>query len=426
MNNKLKTWHFKVNNDELVKLVLSGSKTVTSCIYNKNLLRKIGNREILIFDNEKQACITVIKKIIITEFKDVTEELAFLEGEGDKSLEYWKKVHFEYFKSIKPDFNENDKILFEIFEVEENLLDTRRKIAEKIIKGNFDIFGKEYTFNEVNSGFNNTIFEVNNKYIIKICSNEEMEEKFDTEYNFYVKNSSNPNIPKLYKYDKSKKIVTFVYEIIEKVDGKTLYYFWYKMSEEKREDIIKNIVNIIRKMHKERYEGYNFASRIKEQVIKNFKESKVIFSKDEIKVLQDSLKLYDEILSDNRFATIHNDLHFDNILYNNENLKIIDFNDSKIAPIDYDLRILYMCQSAPWKWANTEMDPYQKCDDYINIFDYVKKYYSELNDIKYLDLRMVIYEILNYIEYLPRFKDMEAKKRVVELSNELINKFKGV
>ena len=198
------------------------------------------------------------------------------------------------------------------------------------------------------------------------------------------------------------------------------------MSEEKREDIIKNIVNIIRKMHKERYEGYNFASRIKEQVIKNFKESKVIFSKDEIKVLQDSLKLYDEILSDNRFATIHNDLHFDNILYNNENLKIIDFNDSKIAPIDYDLRILYMCQSAPWKWANTEMDPYQKCDDYINIFDYVKKYYSELNDIKYLDLRMVIYEILNYIEYLPRFKDMEAKKRVVELSNELINKFKGV
>lgn len=68
---------------------------------------------------------------------------------------------------------------------------------------------------------------------------------------------------------------------------------------------------------------------------------------------------------------------------------------------------------------------YQKCDDYINIFDYVKKYYSELNDIKYLDLRMVIYEILNYIEYLPRFKDIEAKKRVVELSKELINKFKG-
>lgn len=147
MNNKLKTWHFKVNNDKLVKLVLSGSKTATSCIYNKNLLRKIGDREILIFDNEKQACITVIKDIIITEFKNVTEKLAFLEGEGDRSLEYWKKIHIEYFKSIKPDFNENDKIVFEIFQVEENFLNTRKKIAEKIIKGNFDIFGKEYIFN---------------------------------------------------------------------------------------------------------------------------------------------------------------------------------------------------------------------------------------------------------------------------------------
>lgn len=177
MKNKLKTWHFKTNNDELIKLVLSGSKTATSSIYNENLLPKIGDREILIFDNEKEACITVIKKIIITEFKNVTKELAFLEGEGDKSLEYWKKVHFEYFKSIKSDFNGNDKILFEIFEVEENLLDTRRKLAEKIIKGNLNIFGKEYIFNEINAGFNNTIFEVNNKYVIKICNNEEMEEK---------------------------------------------------------------------------------------------------------------------------------------------------------------------------------------------------------------------------------------------------------
>lgn len=41
MNNKLKTWHFGINNDELVKLVLSGSKTATSCIYKENLLSKM-------------------------------------------------------------------------------------------------------------------------------------------------------------------------------------------------------------------------------------------------------------------------------------------------------------------------------------------------------------------------------------------------
>lgn len=249
--------------------------------------------------------------------------------------------------------------------------------------------------------------------------------KFDIEYNFYIKNSSNQNIPKLYKYDNSKKVVPFVYEIIEKVDGKTLYYFWYKMNEKEREEIIKKILYIIKDIHKERYNNYDFADKIKNEVIDNFQKSKNLFNKEETIILKKSLEFYDEILSDNRFALIHNDLHFDNILYDNENLKLIDFNDSKIAPIDYDFRILYMCQSVPWKWANSEMDPYQKCDDYVNIFNYVKKYYSELNDIKYLEFRMIIYEILNYIKYLPRFKDMEAKKRVIELSNELVNKFKG-
>lgn len=423
MDNKLKTWHFEINNDELVKLVLSGSKTATSCIYKKSLLPKIGDREILIFDNEKEACITVIKEIIIIEFKNVTEKLAFLEGYN--SLEEWRNTYLEYFKSIKNGFNENDKILFEIFEVEENLLNTRRKTAEEIIKGNLDIFGREYTFDEVNSGFNNTIFEVNNKYIIKVCSNKGKEDKFDVEYKFYIKNSSNQNIPKLYKYDNSKKIVPYYYEIIEKVKGKTLYYFWYEMSEDIREKIIKKIVNVVKDIHKLRYDGYDFASSIKNEVLENYKKSKVSFNKEEAKLLEKSIELYDEILSDNRFSLIHGDLHFDNILYDGESLKIIDFNDTIIAPIDYDFRLLYMCQFAPWKWADIKMDPYQKCEDYVHIFDYVKKYYSELNNIKYLEFRMIIYEILNYIKYLPNFKDIEAKKRVVELSNTLINRFKG-
>lgn len=423
MNKKLKTWRFDINNDELVKLVVSGSKTATSSIYTGNLIPKIGDRKILIFDNEKQACIAVTKEVIITEFKNVDEKLAFLEG--GKSFKYWRNVHFEYFKSIKPDFSEDDKILFEIFEVEENLICTRRKIAERIIQGNIDIFGKDYIFNEVNSGFNNTIFDINNKYIIKICGNDEEKEKFDKEYNFYIKNSLNRNIPKLYKYDKSNKIVPYYYEILEKVQGKTLYYFWYKMKEKKREEIIEKIINILKEIHKVRYDGYNFAEKTKNEIIDNFEKSKDIFKKEERELLQNSFELYDEILSDNRFSLIHGDLHFDNILYDGKNLKIIDFNDTRIAPIDYDLRLLYMCKSAPWKWADTEMDPYQKCEDYIHIFNYIKKYYTELNDIKCLDFRMIIYEILDYIRFLPKYKDIEAKERVVKLSNELINKFKG-
>lgn len=34
----------------------------------------------------------------ITHYYDVTEERAYLEGEGDCSLAYWRRVHEDFFK----------------------------------------------------------------------------------------------------------------------------------------------------------------------------------------------------------------------------------------------------------------------------------------------------------------------------------------
>ena len=43
--------------------------------------------------------------------------MAFIEGEGDKSLEYYKKEHTRIFKLIDPNFNYKTKIVFEVFKV---------------------------------------------------------------------------------------------------------------------------------------------------------------------------------------------------------------------------------------------------------------------------------------------------------------------
>ena len=56
------------------------------------------------------------KKIIITGFKNITWDLAKLEGENN-SLEEWRKVHIDYFSKIDSNFNEDTKVIFEIFEV---------------------------------------------------------------------------------------------------------------------------------------------------------------------------------------------------------------------------------------------------------------------------------------------------------------------
>ena len=88
--NKPDRWTFGIDVDRLVNLVLDGKKTATTSLYD--------------LDN------------IVTEFKNITWDLAKLEGEN-KSLNEWKESHINYFKKLDSNFNENTRVIFEVFEV---------------------------------------------------------------------------------------------------------------------------------------------------------------------------------------------------------------------------------------------------------------------------------------------------------------------
>lgn len=422
MYSDFKTWHFGIKNDELIELVLSGKKTATSSLYD-GTIDEINTKSVLIYDNEKTACITKIVKNIVCKFNEVEEYIAKLEGENE-SLEEWRKEHYKYFKSINKDFTDDTMVLIEIFEVTKNLKQERLEIGTIIANTNKDILGNIETINEINSGFNNTIFNVNNKYIIKVCENKSLENLFDVENNFYNENNNNLNIPKLYKFDRSKNIVPYVYEIIEKIDGKSIYYYWHKWNEVEREHFIHKLIEALNIVHKYKKTNDTWKDNLKNEIIINYNKCINLFNEEEKDIISKAFDFYDDILFDNHYALIHNDLHFDNILLDKNNeIKIIDFNDSIIAPFDYDLRILFMCQDKPWKWANIEMDPYQKPEDYKNIRKYIKKYYKKLSNIKYIDERMIIYEILNDIRNLPKYKLREQIDNIVLNSKKIIMLF---
>ena len=111
MNNNLKTWRFAYDNDNQIKRVLLGWQTATTYLYNeKNTPNNY--EEVLVFDNEKKACITKTLKIIITEFKNIDENLSKLE---EHDFVNWQQTHINYFKSVNPNFDENTKVVFKIF-----------------------------------------------------------------------------------------------------------------------------------------------------------------------------------------------------------------------------------------------------------------------------------------------------------------------
>ena len=127
----------------------------------------------------------------------------------------------------------------------------------KILKENIWLFGSNPEVEKINAGFTNTIYIVNNKYIIKICTKQENESKFKNEINFYNLNKNNELVPKLYKYSIDKKEVPYYYEILEKINGITLYNLWHTLSEKERENIIKELCFAMKNIHKNKGDKYD-------------------------------------------------------------------------------------------------------------------------------------------------------------------------
>lgn len=112
--------------DRLAKLVLEGKKTATASSYYSyekegDPIPKAGEYSVILFDSGEAACVIQTKKVSLVPFDEVSDRHAYLEGEGDRTLTYWRQVHREAFL---PDyqvdglpFNEHGLIVLEEFEI---------------------------------------------------------------------------------------------------------------------------------------------------------------------------------------------------------------------------------------------------------------------------------------------------------------------
>jgi len=112
--------------NELGKLVLAGKKRATAscamcCEYEKEPLPQSGDLCIITDFSNRPLCIVETTHIDIVPFKDVSPEFAALEGEGDCSLDYWRKAH-EYFftkelEELGLQFTQDMPVVCEMFKV---------------------------------------------------------------------------------------------------------------------------------------------------------------------------------------------------------------------------------------------------------------------------------------------------------------------
>lgn len=125
-HSEYEAWSFGVDADMLAEMVVRGEKMATASAYplyelKNEPLPKEGEYSVILNSAKEAVCIIRTKKVYVIPFHEVTEEFAYKEGEGDKSLAYWKKVHESFFteclKAFNFEFSYNMKVVCEEFEV---------------------------------------------------------------------------------------------------------------------------------------------------------------------------------------------------------------------------------------------------------------------------------------------------------------------
>ncbi len=123
------SWHFCYNEkdaNELAELVYKGQKTATCSSHwlyevEGEPVPQVGDYSVI--ENWKGNAVCIIKTIAVNlvPFDEVTAEFAYKEGEGDRSLEHWRRVHEEFFKAELIDagkeFSDRMLLVCEEFEV---------------------------------------------------------------------------------------------------------------------------------------------------------------------------------------------------------------------------------------------------------------------------------------------------------------------
>ena len=124
IGDEIDAWAFGVEPDLLADLVLRGEKTATASAYDLYALEgeplpQEGTFDVILDSQNQAVCIVKITRVSVQPFNQVSAQHAYKEGEGDKSLTYWRQVHEDFFTDCLGEagliFRPESKVVLEEF-----------------------------------------------------------------------------------------------------------------------------------------------------------------------------------------------------------------------------------------------------------------------------------------------------------------------
>lgn len=245
------------------------------------------------------------------------------------------------------------------------------------------------------SGFTNDVYFVDDRIVIKLINKDSNPIKLKREILFY----KNANLDFIPKFISSGNIDNNDYLIIEKLKGVSLFKIWHNLSWKERENVTKQIANILKLFHRI---NFDFLDDAKFDTWAHFWQktfnlnievlNKMGYQTSCLRNFQN--KHLDKIFEEEKICLIYNDAHFDNFIYDKGKLKLIDFDRIKICSVDYELLIIKTMLDDPRKFASEEDEKFVNIDDYQYVFNQLKKSYHEMFDFKFLNQRLFVYQFI--------------------------------
>ncbi|PHM45377.1 ASCH domain-containing protein [Xenorhabdus mauleonii] len=113
--------------DELAVLVNQGIKTATTCPFEAYTAYEsgdgkmtVGNHYVVFDSKDHPVCVARVTAMHLMQFSEMTEELAWKEGEGDRSLLHWQQEHQCFFERLGIFASDMEIVVIE-FKVVENI-----------------------------------------------------------------------------------------------------------------------------------------------------------------------------------------------------------------------------------------------------------------------------------------------------------------
>ena len=96
-------WAYGADPDTLAELTRTGVKTATASagpLYELEgePLPRAGEYSVILDSRDQAVCVIRTTRVYTVPFDQVSAEQAFREGEGGRTLAYWRKVHEDFFR----------------------------------------------------------------------------------------------------------------------------------------------------------------------------------------------------------------------------------------------------------------------------------------------------------------------------------------